>query len=220
MLLRLLPGCLAATSLLAIAPAASADPITLRYEVTVSHRADPPFSPNRPFVRIDPISFPLSMTFDGDLISHNVTLPDDPSDPNAQSHWVTNFGPASFSSVPLPADPGAGSGNTAVFNSIVGGQPLQTARATQQVGSGSMQVVAPGLRPPLAAGEFGTLDTFLRAMNSSNLEFFFAGAGAAGPFFFGRADAVDTAAPVPEPATMTLLGAAVAVAALRRRQRT
>jgi hypothetical protein len=212
MLLRLLPACAVATSLLGMTATVYADPITLHYHVTVSQRVDEPIA-ERPWVPIDAISFDLSMTFDGEVIGHHVT------DEGAQSHWTTNFGPATFSSVPLPgAEVGLGQGTTVIFNSIVGGQSHQIARASQQVGlSGSIQLIARGLHPPLAPGEFGTLDTFLRAMNSSNLEFFF-GAGTAGAFG-GRADAIDASAPVPEPATIMLVGTALAASALRRRRR-
>jgi hypothetical protein len=205
-----------AISLLGTTASVYADPITVRYHVIVDQTIESRL-PTQPWVPIDPISFDLSMTFDGEVTGHSVTLPDDPSDERAQFHWVTNFGPAAFSPVPLPGAPvGAGPGNTVIFNSIVNGQSAQVARASQNLGFGNVQLTARGLHPSLAPGEFGTLDTFLRAMNSSNLEFFFAGTG---PFFSGRAAAFDVSAPVPEPGTMMLVGSVLAASALRRRRR-
>jgi PEP-CTERM motif-containing protein len=217
MFFRLLPVCAVATSFLGTTASVYADPITLGYHVIVSQTTNLSF-PAQPWVPIDPIIFNLSMTFDGEVTAHSVTLPEDPSDESAQFHWVTNFGPAAFSPVPLPgAEVNSGPGHTAIFNSIVGGQPDQIAGASQNVRpGGSIQLFARGLHPALAAGEFGTLDTFLRAMNSSHVEFFFAGTAVA---FSGRADAVDASlSAVPEPGTMMLVGTALAASALRRRR--
>ena len=80
MLLRLPILFLLAVPLLS-SSTAYADPITLHYEVTVDKRMDV-LGPN-PWTRIDPITFQLTMTFDGDATGRGVTFPEPPDDPAA-----------------------------------------------------------------------------------------------------------------------------------------
>jgi hypothetical protein len=195
---------------------AYADPITLHYEVTVDKRMD--VQGANPWIPIDPITFQLTMTFDGDETGRGVTLSEPPDDASAQSHWVTHFGPATFSEVPLPGGErlAGGQGFTRIFNSMLGSLPFQGAQAgTEVTGTTLLLITRGGLVPPLAPGEFGTLDTFLRAMGGSNIEFFYSN----GPAFGGFASAVEIADPVPEPGTLTLVGTTVFLTALRRRRR-
>jgi len=86
------------------------------------------------------------------------------------------------------------------------------------------------LSPPLAPGEFGTLATYLAAMRSADLRFTFFDyasvwpAGESRPtyapgsaLFGGRAWLVEPE-PIPEPATLALVGTGLALAAVRRRR--
>lgn len=228
-------------ALLVPIPAAHADPVSLRYHVTVfqRHDFDLPVSERR-WVPIDPVQFELSFTFDSAMTRQFR------SSPAGQRHAVTDFGEPtftpSFSEIPLEGAGVAGgtrNAATRVNNSLttefgVGQEALAVEQWGTENASGftmlSIQLRA-DLWPLLALDAFGDLDDFLRAMRSSRVQFYFADLSATKNFdqfgqaleptftttsasFFGSAVPID-ASPVPEPTTVLLVGAGLACAARR-----
>ena len=221
---------------LAVEGRAVAEPVTLNYVVTVNQRHDFTAPVDQwHWVFVDPIVFRLSMTFDT-AVTNTVVTPD----------FTSNFfGPAVFSPVPLRGA-GATQGETDAYTRIdnfafgtrrqraLAGSDLswQSNSSSDQVSLRGNYLLSPHVQPPLPAGAAGDVGAFLRAMNGP-VEFNFYdfildwvdergdrlpqpvfAAGSSG--YFGTAV---PASPIPEPATVTLLGLGLAVTSWRARRR-